>query len=254
MSFSNFDFKTAPLGWGKTQHLLSVMNDIAILLPVFLIVFTWRGFIQAAMARLMGDRTAKDSGFLTLNPIAHIDVFGLLIIMAVFFFLGGLFHDVLPRSALFILLIILGVRWTHPVPIEDSQFTSYRLGGIVTALSGPIANIILAFMATGVLRLVLWDALSLNVIMIFVDILKVLIDISLFFALLDLVPLPPFDGGRLLRYALPDSKQYIVEWLEDYSLYILFFLFFMPGISDVFLGTLSMVALTIKKLMFAIFF
>lgn len=254
MTNAKYNVKAVPLGWGKAQHFMAVLSDMAILLPVFILVFSWRGFIQALVARMMGDKTAKDAGFLTLNPIAHIDVLGLLVILLVFFFLGGLFYDVLPRSILLILLIILGVRWTNPVPIDDSQFSSYRLGGILTSLSGPLANLMIAFAATGMMRLILWDGFPTNVIVTLVEILKVLIDISVFFSVIDLVPLPPFDGGRMLRYMLPQSCQPFVEKLEHYSLYIFMFLFFLPGVSDLFLGSLLTITMTIKEVMFSVFF
>jgi Zn-dependent protease len=245
---------TTGSGWLKSQHILAVINDIALLFPVFLIIFTWRGFIQAFIARTMGDRTAQQNGFLSLNPLAHIDLSGMLIVMGVFFFLGGFFYDVIPRAILLILLIVLGVRWTIPVPIDDTQFTRYRLGGIITSLSGPLSNFLLAFIATGLLRLSLWEGFPHYIVVTLFEILRTVIDVALFFFVLDMIPLPPFDGGRMLRYLLPQSAQHIVHWLEEYAFFIFLILFFAPGISDIFCGSLISISVVIKRLMFMIFF
>lgn len=253
MNINNF-FTGSSMVWFKQQQLLSALNDVAIFLPVFLIIFTWRGFIQAFAAKIMGDKTAEQEGFLTLNPLAHIDALGLLVVIGIFFFIGGLFGATLPRSFFLILLIMLGVRWTIPVPIVEQNFKKFRLGGIVTALSGSAANILLAFIGVIILRLLFQVALPGFALTTLMLITQTLIDMSLFFSVLDLIPLPPFDGGRLLRYALPYSAQHIVDWLESYSLFIFLFLFIVPGVSDVFFGGIASIALTIKKFLVFIVF
>lgn len=238
----------------KKQQFLDVLNDIAIIFPVFLIIFTWRGFVQALMARLMGDRTAQQDGQLTLNPLAHVDLTGLVVIMVVFFVLGGLLGDTLPRALLLIVLIVLGVRWTHPVTIDDRQFKHHRLGGIMTSLSGSLANFLLAFMGAGLMRLCMSEVLPMYAIVSLIKILQTLIDVALFFGVLDLIPVPPFDGGRVLRYVLPYSAQSVLDWLENYSFIIFLILFFVPVISDIFLGSIFIFVMSIKKMMLSVFF
>lgn len=240
--------------WFKHQQLLSALNDVAVFLPVFLIVFTWRGFIQALAAKIMGDDTAEREGFLTLNPLAHIDALGFLTVICIFFLIGGFLGSTIPRSFFLILLIMMGVRWTIPVPINDENFKKYRLGGIVSALSGSFGNIILAFIGIVILRLIFFSSLPGFALQTLMLIMQTLVDMSLFFCVLDLIPLPPFDGGRLLRYTLPQSAQYIVDWLETYSLFIFLFLFIAPGVSTVFFTGIATIALTIKKaLIFLVF-
>jgi Zn-dependent protease len=246
--------QTSSMRFSRTQQFLDVLNDIAIIFPVFLIIFTWRGFIQALIARLMGDKTAQQDGFLTLNPLAHVDLYGILIIMALFFVIGGFLGDTLPRAILLIILLIFGVRWTHPVPIDESQFRHYRLGGILTSLAGAISNFLLAFISIGLLKLCLQANFPTYAIITLLKIFQTLIDICLFFCVLDLIPLPPFDGGKVLRYALPLSAQPMLDWLEEYSLFIFVFLFIVPGISDIFFGGLLGIAFSIKRMMFAVFF
>ena len=78
--------------------------------------------------------------------------------------------------------------------------------------------------------------------------------IGIWFGVLDLIPLPPFDGGRMLKYVLPHSMQDFLHTLESYSLYIILALFIIPGISDVFLGTLAYISAIIKSFMVKILF
>ncbi len=254
MNIHKYSSLSSGSSWIGKQQFLAVLNDLAILFPVFLLIFTWRGFVQALTAKIMGDRTAERDGFLTLNPLAHIDLYGFMIVMGVFFVLGGLFYNVMPRAVLLMILILFGVRWTIPVPINDSKFRSYRLGGIITTLSGPLANFLLAFIAIGLMRLCLSTNLPANITNTLLEIFKNLIHVALFFGVLDLIPLPPFDGGRMLRYLLPYSSYHTLQKLEEYSLFILLVLFFAPGISDIFFGGIFVIASIIKKLMLSVFF
>lgn len=237
-----------------SSNMLQMLNLIATLFPVFLLVFTFKGFFQALVAKLMGDSTAQDEGFLTFNPLAHVDIAGLTIVLVVFFLLGGLLGEKIPRGILFIMLIALGVRWTIPVPINDNNFKNYRLGGILTALSGSLGNFILAFCATIAIRFIFAAGFPRYVLISLLEICKSLMSVAIFFGLLDLVPLPPFDGGRILHYALPDSQQHIVAWLEQYALFILLILFFAPGISTIFLEGIAMLGALIERFFFVLVF
>jgi len=237
-----------------SNRILSLLSDVALLFPVFLLVFTFKGFFQALSAKLMGDDTAQQDGFLTLNPLAHIDIFGLTTTILVFFFVGGLLGDSLPRAILFILLITFGARWTVPVTIDDRNFKHYKLGGIITALSGSFGNFVLAAVAIACMKILLAFSLPKYAASTLFELLRTLIDLSIIFGVLDLIPLPPFDGGRVLRYALPESKQHIVAWLEEYSLFIVLVVFFLPGVSDLFFGCISSMSSLIKRGLFKLFF
>ena len=236
------------------NQALAALSEVAVLLPVFLLIFTWRGFAQAFMAKRMGDSTAEEEGFLTLNPVAHIDVMGLLIILGVFFLIAGFFSGSIPRTALLMILVMTGVRWTIPIPIDDSRFKKFRLGGIVTTLTGPFSNFLLAFMAVGLLKACLQVGLARYALISIMEILKTLIRIAIFFGVIDMIPIPPFDGGKLLRYALPYNAQGFVDKLEQHSLIIMIVLFFAPGVSDIFFGGLMIIAELLRMLMFKAFF
>jgi len=237
-----------------SNYVLNILSDIALLFPVFLLVFTFKGFFQALFARLAGDRTAQNDGFLTLNPLAHIDVLGFLTILIVFFAIGSLLSGAIPRAFLFILVVAFGARIGIPVPINESNFKNYRLGGILTTLSGSLGNFVLAFVSVLMLRLVIYATLPKYALVTMVKIFDTLIEIALLYGVLDLIPLPPFDAGRMLRYVLPYSASNAISWLEEHSIFIILLLFFMPGVSDVFFNFILFASSFIKKIMFGLVF
>ena len=243
-----------PFDTTANSHIFSLLNELAILLPVFLIVFTVRGFTQALLARLMGDRTAQRQGFLTLNPLAHVDLPGILITLLVMFGLGVMFVNYVPRALFFIVIILLGVRWSYPVPIDESEFKQYRLGGFLTTMAGPLGNFLCAFISFPILKFILMGALPAYMTVTFVELVRTLIDVSLFFCVLDLIPIPPFNAGRALKYILPRSAQGVLEKLEFYSIFIFLFLILMPGVSDVFFGIVHFSVIMLKQMLLRLFF
>ena len=236
------------------QQMLALVSQLAIFFPVFLIIFTFRGFARALMAKLMGDDTGQRYGFLTLNPLAHVNIIGLTIVVFVFFFIGGLLLGVLPRRTLLFLILMFGIQWTYEVPINDDNFKSYRLGGIMTSLSGSLANFLLAFTGLFLVKFIFVSSMPDYLMKTLFSFLNEIAQIGIWFGVLDLIPLPPFDGGRMLKYILPHSTHDFLEMLESYSLYIILALFVIPGISDVFLGALAHISAIIKLGMIKILF
>jgi len=254
MNIINLGSLKSGSGLSRSHVFFDALNMIALTFPIFLLVFTWRGFMQAIAARIMGDRTAQRNGFLTLNPFAHVDIMGLGVVLCLFLVICLLFSSFFPQAILIILLIALGIRWTIPVPIDESQFRHHRLGGIVTSVSGSLGNFFLAFIAAGVMKALLNPHFPSYVLLSLVQIFDTLIYIAIFFGVMDLTPLPPFDGGRLLYYVLPQSMRNIVYWLEEYSLYIFLILFLLPVVSDIFFNILIVITMAIKKQIMGIFF
>ena len=227
-----------------SQNIMSLLTDLTVLFPAFLLVFTFRGFAKALVARLMGDDTAQKNGFLTLNPLVHVDLLGLVIVLFVLFFLGGLFGETLPRAFLFILLILIGARWTIPVPINENNFKKQGLGVALTSIAGALGNFFLALLFFYFVTYFPFKFFPKYVFVSLIEICSSIIEMSIFFGVLDLIPLPPFDGGRLLQFILPSN---IITWLENYSMYVLLALFFLPGLSHLFFGFIYMLTIFIKQ-------
>ena len=145
-------------------------------LPIILVSLTIHEYAHAWTAYRYGDDTAKRMGRLTLNPLAHISLFGTIIMP---------------------LLVRFG--WAKPIPVNFSILTKKQI--FVVAAAGPIANIMLAIILTGAFHL--FGLGKLPLLGYFV-LLAILLNIIL--AVFNLIPVPPLDGSRLV-YALLKSPQ-----------------------------------------------
>ena len=132
-------------------------------------------------AAWMGDPTAREMGRTTLNPLAHLDRFGSL------------------------LLLLTGLGWAKPVPVNARNFKHPKAGMAITALAGPAANLLLALVVMVLFKLLL----LLGVLPFTLGlILVILIQITVQLAVFNLIPVPPLDGSRLLTALLPDRAYY----------------------------------------------
>lgn len=170
--------------------------------PVILFALTVHEFSHAWVAGLLGDDTAKRQGRLTLNPLAHLDVLGT------------------------VLMFIVGFGWAKPVPVNPLNFKNPRKGMLLVAVAGPVSNLLMAIAAglilrSGVLGIV---ASSLTGPLVVVIILTLQFGIAL--AVFNMIPLPPLDGSRVLYGLLPERQAYAYSRFEPYGMIVLFGLFF----------------------------
>lgn len=231
------------------NNIMLLVRDVAILFPAFITVFTFRGFSRAIMAKWMGDDTAEREGFLSLNPLAHVDIFGLSIVILVIFFLAGLLGGNVPRAMLYIVLIFMGIRWTYSVPFEPRNFKKFKRGSVLTILASSLGCFLLTYVFLYFQKYFPFSRVPIGVSKSLQGIFGTIILLASYFGVLALLPIPPFDGGRLLQIVLPYSKQRIVTWLEEYSMFILIALFVLPVVSDVFFGAISFLGILVVYLL-----
>lgn len=156
------------------------MNIISILVLIISIVI--HEVAHGVAALWQGDRTARDAGRLTLNPIPHIDVFGSIILPVLMYMSGVPF--------------LFG--YAKPVPINPYNFKNIKYGEALVAFAGPLVNIILVAIFTTLLHFVPMDP-------VYMMVTKMIILINLVLALFNLMPIPPLDGSKILFAFIPQK-------------------------------------------------
>ncbi len=177
----------------------SVLTDLILSVIPALVCITLHEMSHGAVAYMLGDRTAKNAGRLTLNPIRHIDPWGL------------------------VCMVVFKFGWAKPVPVNMRSFKNPKRGMAITALAGPVCNIILAAVLLFVYGLIykplvmaggtLSDAVLQTV--------GTTAYLSLALAVFNFLPIPPLDGSKVLYSVLSDRAYYKLMRYERYGMIIM---------------------------------
>lgn len=174
-----------------TQILNYFWNNLSGMLytvPVLLIAFPVHELSHGLVALLLGDRTAKNAGRLTLNPLRHLDLLGT------------------------ICLIFFRFGWAKPVPVNPNNFKNRKTGMALTAFAGPMSNLLLAALSMLLIKLLLpVYGLQTTVLYVVLQFLyySAIINIGLF--VFNLIPVPPLDGSRIVMLFLPGRAELFFE-------------------------------------------
>ena len=172
-------------------------------LPIVAIALSFHEMSHAYVAHKMGDDTARNLGRLTMNPLKHLDLIGS------------------------ISLVLFGIGWAKPVPVNARNFDNPKKGMALTAFAGPVSNLILSIL--GMIPFVIsfyvfsanTDSTALWLVFQFFYMFHYL---NLVYAVFNMLPVPPLDGSRLALIFLPD-KIYFGVMKYERIIMILFFVF-----------------------------
>ena len=178
------------------------MLDMVLRLAAVLLCLTVHETCHGLAAYALGDPTARRAHRLSLNPLRHIDWFGLLMMFAA------------------------GFGWAKPVPVNPDYFKKPKQGMALTALAGPVSNFLLALLTLLAARIICDVAAYSETNQRILDFLLMVAVLSIGLGLFNLVPIPPLDGSKVLFAVLPDRAY---DWLmrnERYGMLLLFALVF----------------------------
>jgi len=169
--------------------------NLLLSIPAILIAITFHEYAHGWAAYKLGDPTPKFYGRLTLNPLAHLDPIGT------------------------IMLLIFRFGWAKPVPINPNNFSNYKRDTILVSIAGPLANFLLSIVFALIGRIFMpFYIIPLNAF------LSINIYINIALAIFNLMPIPPLDGSRLLLLLLPYRYMYIADFLEQYGFIVIIML------------------------------
>lgn len=195
---------------------LTTIQKIAVMAMPLVFAIVFHEVAHGWVADKLGDPTARKAGRLTLNPISHIDLFGTIIMPLLLFLLTD-------GRMLF--------GYAKPVPINPYNFKNPKKGMALSSLAGPGVNMIMAVACAFLLRAVMgglegkvpepywgWLAIPLSYMFVYGIIINVVL------AVLNLIPIPPLDGSRVMYWVLPDRQAAAYYRLEPYGTLILLML------------------------------
>ena len=166
--------------------------------PILIISLTLHEISHGLASYMLGDKTAKYNGRLSLNPLKHIDWFG------------------------FLMLLVAGIGWAKPVPVNMHGFKDPKKGMAITALAGPLMNILLVFVS-----LVLY---AFGILFNWNEYIMVFLFISARYnavlAMFNLLPIPPLDGSKVLFAFLPQKHYFKLMAYEQYGMILILILAF----------------------------
>ena len=163
---------------------------LVLLIPVLLFALVFHEFSHGWVANKLGDPTAKYAGRLTLNPMAHLDLFGSLMILFV------------------------GFGWAKPVPVDSRYLANPRTDMMKIAFAGPAANLLLAFIAGSLIRLTGNMGVLSSMLIMFAQ-------INIMLAVFNMIPIPPLDGSQIFSGLMIRHNPDLVIKLQVYGPQIL---------------------------------
>lgn len=226
------------------QNGLSLTQNLVLTAVMLITVFgsmTLHEFAHGLVSYLQGDNTPRNAGRLTLNPLRHIDFVGLLC------------------------MLFCGFGWAKAVPVNPGKYKNPKKGMAITAAAGPLTNLVIGISSTVslIIFIWLWETEIYTGIPIIRNMtatayetaymsLYIVLYYNLLFAVFNMLPIPPFDGSRLLYAFLPDKYYFGIMRYEKLIMLVIFFLLWTGMFTGVFEFFVDAIITVVSKTVLAL--
>ena len=182
------------------------IQRLAVQFVPFIMAVVFHEWAHGFIANQWGDKTAKEAGRLTLNPVPHVDILGTLVFPIVNMLSGTNFL----------------IGWAKPVPIDPRRFRKFRMGLFCVSLAGPGMNVLLALVsAAAFCSITLWVPETFYLHEPLATMAYVSVSLNYALGIFNLIPLPPLDGSKIIESVLPYRLAQKYESIARYSFFIL---------------------------------